>query len=354
MESKYKVFIEYLKELKERNDLKIVDTHIHPLDVMGIVHYTETLEEEYPQFVFKLGLLGKMNFNRVSNYISKKAFVHLQSIVKEEIEKTYKKLGSKKIIKEMDEAQIDNIVLLPIEPWATTSEVCERYHDKRFFRLASIDIHGIKKEEIAEKIRMFKREYKIVGLKLHPNLQGFLPQPSQNNKNLAEKLTEIYKVADKENLYLLFHGGLSSYTKYKNAKYPDYPRSLNNAKIKNFINLNGESELFKYKVPIIIAHLGHFGENKIDKAAINLLAKQKNFFFDTAATSPKMIAEMIKLIGSERLLLGSDGVYNRMAHSAYLVYQAAKKTNKDVEKIMCDILGRNYFEKVIKINEKNS
>lgn len=342
-------FLFYIKKLKEENNLKIVDSHVHPLDVMGVcVELNKSgaySKGKTPDF-FSPGVAEKMYFSKAANFLYAAAFKFLPKAVIDTIKATYNNAFETRLLDEMEKAIVDNIVMLPIEPWSSAEQVNSQFNNKRFFLLGSLDIHNIKLEEIESAIENQINNFNICGIKLHPNLQGFKPQPSHNSKEISEKLKLVYKTAEKYNLYLLFHGGLSSFTKYINPKFEIFSRSKNNAILENFCDKSGESEIFgKYNIPIIIAHLGHFGKNKLNGKLMKTIAeKHKNVYFDTAAVSPAMIKEAIELLGSKRLILGSDAIYNRMIFAIYFVYLAAQKAEngETEENIMMNILGRNF------------
>lgn len=343
-------FLDYIQNLKKTRDLKIIDSHIHPFDVMGIIHNSsqeKTKNNKDNTGVFKPGIMEKMRFSALANFLSRASFKFLPKIVIDEVKSAYNNPQEKRILIEMEQALVDEIVLLPIEPWAKTEEVKNIFNNKRFFLLGSIDINRISTGEIENTIKKYIDDFKIIGLKLHPNLQNFKPQPSQNDSGICEKLEIIYKTAEKFRLYLLFHGGLSDFTEYIDPSYGDIRRSKTNALLENFCNSDGSSEIFEqYNIPIIIAHLGHFGKNRLNSSLLKTISeKYPSVYFDTAAVSPAMIREAIEMLSSRRILLGSDGLYNRMIYSIYFVYLAAlkAKTNENMDDIMANILGNNFY-----------
>lgn len=346
-----KNFLEYIKRLKEENNLKIVDSHTHPLDVMGIVYVLDEVRKPADLDFLKPGMMENMRFGRLANFLSRFSFRFLPKAVLNEIKAAYNNPDEKRLLDEMDQVLIDKIALLAIEPWVSAKQVREHYNSKRFLILGSIDINKVETGEIESRIKEQINNYKIIGIKLHPNLQNFKPQPSHNSKEISEKLKLIYRTAEKYNLYLLFHGGLTSFTKYINPKFESSSRSKDNAILENFCDDNGESEIFgKYDIPIIIAHLGHFGKNKLNGRLMKTIAeKHKNVYFDTAAVSPAMIKDAIEILGSKRLILGSDAIYNRMIFAIYFVYLAAQKveSGETEENILMNILGRN-FERILR------
>ncbi len=182
-------------------------------------------------------------------------------------------------------------------------------------------------------------------------MQNFKPQPRDNPHELAEKLRLIYKWAEENKLYLLFHGGATNFTHYSDKRYAKFARSNTNGLLENFCNEKGESELFdKYDIPIIIAHLGHYGLNKFNSALIKKISdRHKTVYFDTSGVSPASIQTMIETLGSRRLIWGSDALYNRMIYGIYFVYKAAinAKSDEKLDEIMTNILGKNYYSSIL-------
>lgn len=352
-----KEFLIYIKGLKDNHKLKIIDTHVHPFDVMGIIHqdyytnsfviYNNKENNYYAPF-----LMEWMKFNKLANILSDAAFNFLPNIVGNKIKSIYNNISKARILDEIEKSLVDKIVLLPVAPWLTVEQISKNFNSERFLILGSFDIHKIKIENIEECLENWIQKFKIIGLKLHPNLQNFKPQPSDNPKEIGEKLKLIYKLAEKRGLYLIFHGGNSNFTKLFDIRYGDLVRSKKNALLKNFCDIYGKSEIFgRYNIPIIIAHLGHFGINKINYQLVKIISKEyKNVFFDTAGVSPKFIQRFIDLVGSERIIFGSDAFYNHMIYNIYFIFLAAKnaKSKEHLDEMMVNILGRNFSLNIIR------
>jgi len=67
-------------------------------------------------------------------------------------------------------------------------------------------------------------------------------------------------------------------------------------------------------------------------------------YFDTSGVSPYFIARFIELVGSKKLVFGSDALYNKMIYSIYFIYKASilARSKESREDIMLNILGRNF------------
>lgn len=351
--------------LKEKEGLKIYDTHVHPFDVMGVMKVDEYKQVNQERLIYgndcssrsasvgsKQNLVDKLRYNSVVNALLRGFFLAAPSFVEREIRKSFLETGSFRLLDEMRSAQVDYAAVVPIAPWVSTSQLSLFYTNSKFILLGSVDIHNTKLEEIHVEISNQVKKYKIRGLKLHPNLQGFLPQPSHNPPELKEKLEIVYQSAAQHRLYLLFHGGYTNFLKTHNLppnikKY----RKPNNALLVNFINEDGTSEVLgNYGIPVVIAHLGNYSRMIKDFSHLRLIVKHyNNVYFDTAGTNPNIIKWFLQSYGSRRLLFGSDAYYHQMGHSLELCGWAIcnavdKKTSPA---FFSNILGRNFQEKVL-------
>ncbi len=340
---------------KKDFDLKIVDSHVHPLDVMGIVHYSEVNHACPDGDYLKSGILEFFNYNKIEKIGSKLYFKFFPKGVKNIIHQTYDKVTPDRLITEMVVSLVDKSVLLPLDPWVPTSDMCQIYKDnKSFSLLGSIDINTIKIEDIDQTIKSYIDLYNIVGIKLHPNLQNFKPQPKDNEPEIGEKLSKLYQTVEKYSLYILFHGGMSNYTSEIHKKYGEIKRSRYNALLKNFCDRDGKSELFeKYNIPIVIAHIGHYGLLRIDYNLIKIIvSKYENIFFDTSGVSSKTIRKTLDVIPSRRLIFGSDALYNRVAYNLSFLYKAIMdgKFVESKSTMLKNILSDNFNERLIKRN----
>lgn len=341
-----------LSEFKQKSGVLFVDTHIHPLDVMGVVHHSETKHVCHDGDYLKPGILELFGYGKIEKILSGLYFKLLPGSVSRIIHSTYDHVNADRIVHEMEASLMDQSVLLPLDPWVPTSVMGDAYRkNKKFLLLGSLDIHTINIADIELTIKKYIEDYDIVGLKFHPNLQNFKPQPSHNTSDISEKLKKIYEVASKYKLYLLFHGGISNYTSEIHKKYGLIERNRHNALLSNFCDQNGESELFSYNIPIIIAHLGHYGMAQIDYTLIQLITnKYPNVFFDTSGLSSNTIKTALNFIPSTKIVFGSDALYNRIAYNLAFLYNAImkSKTNEHKDNVLANILSVNFYQKILK------
>lgn len=341
--------LEQIKKFKDRTKIKIVDFHVHPHDVMGVVHYSETGIGGNSIDFLKPGSLELLEYGAVEKIGSKIYFSFLSNQIEKIIRTTYSYASPKTISEEATQALVDEVVVLSLEPWAPTNVVGEQYkNQKNFSILASVDVHNEDVKKIQNKIEFYIKEYKIKGLKLHPNLQGFKPQPKDNPPVIAAILRKIYDVASIHNLPVLFHGGKSNFTETIHEKYGFYPRSRTNGQLENFCDKNGKSELFEnYTMPTVIAHLGHYGKIFHNyKLMADILKKYPHVYYDTSGLSPRFMEKALSMLPSKRILFGSDAVYNRIAYNLAFLYTAVQKSKslESKDDMLMNIMGNNYYK----------
>lgn len=344
--------VQYIKKLKMEKGFEVVDAHVHPVDVMGVISHDECctdgsvstiVEKDY----FTKGLLEFFEYGKIIILFSPLYYKIIPQSVHKIIKKTFRRLGTKRLLEEMDCAGIDVSILVPIMPWSSFLKLREIHSGNRFRYLYSPDIHNIDNAKLREELSLVKK-MGAIGIKLHPNLQDFYPQPSKNKREVMEKLKSIYAFAENEKMFLLFHGGRSFYTDVVNSKYGKQSRSRDQGLLNNFINEDNTSEVFSYNFPVIIAHLGSFAVFNDDlHIARRITNHYPNVLFDTAGCSPRLIRKAIEMLSSSRIIFGSDSLYNRMVYSIYFVYQATRNLeDEDQDVALQNILSTN-IQKVV-------
>ena len=159
-----------------RSLTQTVDIHVHPLDVIGVCEHLgdENTTEELVSTPASLGISQKFNFNRLINSLTKLSFSIAPSIVKSSILEYYQSMNIGKILYEMNYAGIDRSFFVPIEPYVTNNETLKVSElTSRASSYASFDIHN---PDATKNINLLFLNHSFVGIKLHPNLQGFMPQ----------------------------------------------------------------------------------------------------------------------------------------------------------------------------------
>lgn len=346
--------VDYIKKLKKEKLFQIIDVHVHPVDVMGVVHPSDYKVDccgaiSVGKNYYAKGVLEVFKYGKIINLFSPLYYKIAPQSVHRIIKETFRRFGTKRLLEEMDASGIDVSILVPIMPWSNFSKLRELHSGNRFRYLYSPSIHNVDKDTLIEELSSAKN-LGAIGIKLHPNLQNFHPQPSKNQEAIKEKLESIYAFAEKEGMFLLFHGGKSFYTRNINYKYGVQSRSKDMGLLSNFINHDNTSEIFSYDVSIIIAHLGSFGllgdDLEVAKKIINCYS---NVFFDTAGCSPHLIRKAIDMLSSTRIIFGSDSLYNRMIYSLYFVYLSTRSLEKEDQDVALQNVLSTNIQKIVKI-----
>jgi len=202
-------------------------------------------------------------------------------------------------IKEMDEAGVDEAVLLPLDCSSSfqrtvvsnqqVARLCEK--SDRFIGFASIDP---RQPDALSQLEHDIRNYGLVGLKLNPALQGFYP----NDKEIAYP---VYHLCAELSIPIMVHCGLSWAPAGK-------------SRFANPLFLEDVAQDF----PQLRIIIGHFGWPWVNEALI-LGLKYPNVYLDTAIlycgtpaqSFQKVLVEQVGLLVIERglhnkVLFGSD------------------------------------------------
>lgn len=342
--------LQAVKDLKQKLSFEIVDSHFHPIDVMGVAPHACAHDDEMGVHPLSAGILEIFKYDRIAkigtSIVSQIAPAYFAQTVKN----TFTHFSDHALLNEMKFTGTDYICAMPIEPWSTTEALANRYSgNKRVLLLASVPIHSINARDVEPYLIKCKEQFHAVGVKLHPNLQCFNPQPSDNPQPVGDVLSEIYRVSEKIGLYLHFHAGASYYTSSVHQSFIGAKRSKTAGLLSNFFH-DGKSEVFgKYRVPIVLAHLASYGVAEVDTTNIALTKKMhQNVFFDTSGVSPRLIANFVNEFGYSALIYGSDGPYNRMAYNIAFLYDALSNSldESELEVAIPQVFGKTYWERV--------
>ncbi len=136
-----------------------------------------------------------------------------------------------------------------------------------------------------EEVERFLEHPKFLGLKLHPLIDGYLP-----NDPSVHPLMELLQAHG--NLPVLVHSGHPIFT---------LPWSIE------------ELAVSFPDVPVVMAHMGH-GNAVYINAAIDIAERRPNVYLETSGMPMHTkIAEAVERVGKERVLYGSDAPFHHPA-----------------------------------------
>lgn len=302
-------------ELKDKSKYKIIDSHTHlgwyylladPVDLnkkSKTRHYFPEKGaainlEKYSALGFSLETKRNCRNQIIKSAYTNNSFSSTHTIPN--------------ILEEMNRMGILQTIVLPIDYPAITTNTTHLLNNlgnnKRLISFMSI--HPLQRNKEKLILRFKKRGAR--GIKLHPTFQLFRP----TNKFALE----IYELAAKHNLPILFHTGFS----------PLMPKFF-----RRFVAFEEFAEII-IKYPRTTFILGHSAISEFEKAA-NLGKKHDNVYLELSGQPPSAIKKIIKTMGDDRLLYGTDWPFYPMAIELAKILLATE----DNKKTRNNILSKN-------------
>jgi len=199
----------------------------------------------------------------------------------------------KNILDEFESIGVKQFVVLPID--STTflgrkipNEVVLNIKDDRVIKFVSVD--PLKTNAVDELKNLIKNNDNIVGIKFHPQLQGFHP--------LDPRAKKLYEICDSKGLVAVFHTGISGI----------------GAGVRSNIRLDYGRPIYFDDIAIDFPNmkivLAHFGWPWVEEAIAVALHKP-NVYLDLSGWAPKYIPQVIwgfarHKILQDKMLFGSD------------------------------------------------
>jgi predicted TIM-barrel fold metal-dependent hydrolase len=292
--------------------LHVYDIHTHIDDIISGNKNRETCEfHQHKDTYLEPSLLEKLDFKPTALRILFFLFKYFPFYIKKQIRKNFLSNSYYQLKKQMDECGVSRSVILPTTAIDINKEDYDKNSDYLIF-FGSIDIHKTDKENIRGILLNQIDKYKIKGIKLHPNIQKYYPHPSRNNKEISDKLIELYKIINDLKLVVLIHSGISFLPDVNNFSKYDY------ANLEYFYPIDKKGDNFFSLIhnPIILAHLGCYNSLSRDFSKQKyILRKYNNVYLDTSGQGSYMIKCCIDQCGElalDRLIFGSDALYFNM------------------------------------------
>jgi predicted TIM-barrel fold metal-dependent hydrolase len=193
--------------------------------------------------------------------------------------------GFESLKREMEQNSITHSVVLPIEPYSSTTELISYANrDKSLIPFASVDPNDPNR---VEKLRKYA-ESGCRGLKLHPIIQDFHPS--------GPECMETVEEFSQYDLPVFFHSGQTAY-------YLPESESESYGLPENYVKT---IEAFP-KVRFVMGHMGMFQSSKV----IEITQEHENVYFDTSFQPIGMVKRAIEKVGEESLMFGSDWPFGR-------------------------------------------
>jgi predicted TIM-barrel fold metal-dependent hydrolase len=311
------------------------DVHIHPMEVFfGPLDYRE---DPHTKGLFAVGNTRykspSLSSLKGGGFSAKMSSDQLR-MIRFFLARTYSHSGPKVFCEYFDMIGIDRGLLLPVAPEVGSMNgqmaIChEMFRNNERFRLAGSVPNGVGNDSVNGFLRDQVKTYNIAAVKIHPNITGInLGKPRGK-----ERLECIIDVSSGLDIPVIIHGGRSDILKKDSSRF---------AEISHFKDIG-----LKSSRAVVIAHGGAYGiqvTEVIDEVLPvikKLLNLYENLYIDISGLSHEVILQFLQHIGTERILFGSDALYeNQIIMIGRLIY-ALENSDLGFENSLIQMLSQN-------------
>ncbi|APG26932.1 hypothetical protein A7E78_03230 [Syntrophotalea acetylenivorans] len=194
-------------------------------------------------------------------------------------------------------------------------------------------------ERVEEDIQQAIKKYEISVLKVHPTLSGHELTAVEGRA----RVDALLKTAQKVGMPVIVHGGKSP-----SVRYP--PTACQQGELDHLAKLDLAGSCY----PIVIAHAGAFGigaeefQRRVLPQLHELLSKYDHLLVDTSALSVDVLSVLVGQVEPERILFGSDALYELSWKAAVKLYWVLEQQFSRPEDLFALIAGENPEKLFIK------
>lgn len=330
---------EYLSRVRDIKQSRLFfDVHAHPFELFfGEARYTKhpTLEGVYstdPQ-KFKAPQATEILLPDDAETPGIRRLLMRAGMARLNLARLYASIGRGLFEMHMDLTGIDKVLLLPVlrpndDIDTQMSLMKAMYGNNKRFVFGWCVPASIMDEEIFAAAQDARLRFDIRAVKLHPNVMEIDPQSTQGRRRIEATLLTCGEVG----LPLFVHGGrspllgdgkTSSLASVRNLKRIDWSIS---------------------RYPVVMCHAGTYGcgQAEMEEALQELgrmSAKHDNLFVDVSALEIGTIARVIQQFDSERILFGSDMLYETQWIMMVKLLVALERVTSHPEDILMKIAG---------------
>lgn len=322
----------YLQVIHDLNGFySFYDVHTHPFEIIFSEHKYK--QRETSHHLYSAGLTC-FPFPKITEFMiglnnkNKRVaeLFHTSEILKKKISNQYFHTGPFVFEKNMNISGIGRVLLLPVASTEKSVEAQMLEMEKMFgsdnkFLFGWSVSNSISNDKIYLNAKNAKARFNIKAIKLHPNITEIDPK----SKSGKSRIEIILETCSKLKLPLIVHGGKSRIL--RNMEASSY------STLKNLACINWDIS----SSPVIIAHGGFFGYNyeKIDSRDLeilkNLLSKYHNVLIDLSGLNVQTILLLLKNVDSNKILFGSDMLYETQWQMVVKTLFAIDKKTKRLE-----------------------
>jgi predicted TIM-barrel fold metal-dependent hydrolase len=166
---------------------------------------------------------------------------------------------------------------------------------------------------------------------------------------MAEVLDRVYSAAAEQGLYVLLHAGRThllpaTLQSAGHSRVPAVART-DCAVLERYCDAAGHSQLFEhYRCRFVLAHLACLGVKRPDWSRLAAMVERyPHVSVDTCGVWSGHIAHAVELLGADRVLFGSDGLYNlQLLELVSCLEGVEKASGTRFEEHAAQILGGNF------------
>ncbi|ALC16863.1 amidohydrolase [Desulfuromonas soudanensis] len=332
--------IDALKELKGSNTF--YDVHVHPYEVMfDACQYQPSAQSGG---LFSAGAakylapeLGDLNLNPTAVGKGKELEQKLRAMAcLLGARRSYSHTGPVVFGDQMNLSGIDRVLLLPVVREAEGGDgqlkaMSEMFGGDERFLFGYCMPGDISNDQIEAAMRRAVAEYDVRAVKIHPSVTGI----NLGCRAGVERVEAILAAAGNNRLNVVIHGGLSP--DCQNQQAVSYGTVANLRHVDWSITPGA----------VVIAHGGCFGHSSGDACAnvipamVGLFERYDNLSFDTSGVGYEVLCRLLKCFDQERILFGSDALYEKQWAALMKLWCALRKTQKWPEEALVGIAALN-------------
>jgi predicted TIM-barrel fold metal-dependent hydrolase len=210
-------------------------------------------------------------------------------------------------------------------------------NDRRFLMGCSIP-NSIGSKEISKFVTQMVNQFDIKAIKLHPNITGI----DLRSRIGKERVENILCACGESGLPLIIHGGRSPIVRN--------PVAASYSSIDNLESINWG----KTGETVVIAHAGsyscdlHETEQEVLPRLKKMLSLYANLMVDVSALEIDALLAVLKNIPIDRILFGSDALYESQWSSMVKVLYALSETTSHIEEQFIQIASINPSKYIFK------
>jgi predicted TIM-barrel fold metal-dependent hydrolase len=320
-----------------KGPLRFYDVHVHPFDVIF-----QSLR--YRQLPDQAGVYGHDGSPFIAPQVGP---VRLRGPILPEpsyrpaffmvvVRRLFRHTGPRVLGEQMALAGIDRTLLLPVAPATGSNEwemnaIHEMFgNDPRFLVAVSVP-NSVPLSGIAPYISRYVATRGVRAVKLHPAITG-IDLGSGSGRQRAEAMLDGCR---ESGVPLIVHGGRS---------YPVRdPKVGLYACIQNLARIKWRDA----RVPVVIAHAGCYGcaleemEREVLPTLETMVSANENLLVDTSALEHDALALVLERVGIDRLLFGSDALYEPPWSAMVKLTMALRVNRMDPEASLRRVAGLN-------------